>query len=321
MVKKVEEIPVYIINGFLEAGKTCFITDTVTADYFAFDKLTVILSCEQGETPYPEDVFKENNTVIENVTKEQLFDKKYLSKRIDELKAGRVIIEFNGMWANDLPLSFPENWLMNQQITIIDASTFSMYFMNNDLKSLFINMIRDSEMIIFNRCVNNDALKDYLRSIKAVNSAVQVLFEDMEGYPINVRLDEDLPYDINSDSIVLNDESYGIWFIDMMDRADKYEGKEITFKSAVLKPPAVEKGMFVSGRKAMTCCANDIQFLGYICKYDRSNELKNGDWVDVTVTVKLEYFKGYKGVGPVLYAKSVQKTKPPKDELIYFGNS
>lgn len=318
MAKKKQEIPVYIINGFLEAGKTSFISDTVTADYFAFDKTTVLLSCEQGELEYDIEVFKKHKTIVEYIKREELLDVDYLYHLAERLDAGRIIIELNGMWAADLPLEFPENWLMNQQITIVDGSSFSMYFMNNDLKSLFVNMIRESELIIFNRSEDNEKLRDYLRSIKAVNSGAEVLFEDEKGYPITVRLDEDLPYDIHSPHIVLDDEAYGIWFIDIMDRPEKYDGKEISFKASVMKPPMVSKNEFVPGRKVMTCCADDIQFLGYLCKYDGVDALKNGDWVEVKAKIRVEYFKGYSGEGPVLYATKVVKSSPPKEELIYF---
>lgn len=318
MGKKKKEIPVYIINGFLESGKSTFISDTVTADYFAFDETTVLLSCEQGEVEYDTESFQKHNTVVEYVSREEITNVKYLREVEERLNAGRIIIEFNGMWATDLPLKFPENWLMNQQITIVDGSSFSMYFMNNDLKSLFVNMIKDSELIIFNRASNNDRLKDYLRSIKAVNSGTEVLFEDKDGYPITVRLDEDLPYDINSQHIVLDDEAYGIWFIDILDRPERYEGKTVTFKASVMKPPMVSGNEFVPGRRAMTCCADDIQFLGYLCKYNQVKSLKNGDWVLIDAEIKVEYFKGYHGNGPVLYASKVEKTSPPKEELIYF---
>ena len=321
MVKKKQEIPVYVINGFLEAGKTSFISDTVTADYFAFDKTTVLLSCEQGELEYDVEDFRKHKTVVEYVTREELLDLNYLAALEDSLNIGRVIIELNGMWASDLPLTFPDNWLMNQQITIVDGSSFSMYFMNNDLKSLFVNMVRESELIIFNRSTDDEKLKDYLRSIKAVNPSAEVLFEDEKGYPINVRLDEDLPYDINAKHIILDDTAYGIWFIDMMDRAERYLGKEVTFKASVMKPSIIGKNEFVPGRKVMTCCADDIQFLGYLCKYNKSDTLKDGDWIELTAEIKIEYFKGYSGDGPVLYATKIEKSSPPEEELIYFGNS
>ena len=76
---------------------------------------------------------------------------------------------------------------------------------------------------------------------------------------------------------------------------------------------------FVPGRMAMTCCAEDMAFLGYACKYDKSTELTNKEWVEVTATVHQEFWKDYNGEGPVLHAVSVVPTKKPKDEVVSFN--
>ena len=54
------------------------------------------------------------------------------------------------------------------------------------------------------------------------------------------------------------------------------------------------KGTFVPGRHAMTCCADDIQFIGYLChtnhaKSSTIKSLKNKMWVTLTAEVKVEY--------------------------------
>ena len=43
-------MPVFVINGFLEAGKTQFITNTLQQDYFQADGTTVLILCEEGDT-------------------------------------------------------------------------------------------------------------------------------------------------------------------------------------------------------------------------------------------------------------------------------
>ena len=92
----------------------------------------------------------------------------------------------------------------------------------------------------------------------------------------------------------------------------------ISFTAMVLKPDKFPKGHFVPGRMAMTCCADDMAFLGYICKYEGAEALKNQQWVKVSVEVKTEYWADYKGEGPVLYAKSVVPCDKPKNEIISF---
>lgn len=48
-------------------------------------------------------------------------------------------------------------------------------------------------------------------------------------------------------------------------------------------------GFFVPGRMAMTCCADDTQFIGYICKNPAAKRLRIGSWVTVTAKVKDEF--------------------------------
>ena len=44
--------PVYIINGFLESGKTEFIIYTLAQPYFRVKGKTLLLLCEEGEIEY-----------------------------------------------------------------------------------------------------------------------------------------------------------------------------------------------------------------------------------------------------------------------------
>ena len=48
--KKERGMPVFLINGFLEAGKTKFISFTLQQEYFKADETTVLLLCEEGDT-------------------------------------------------------------------------------------------------------------------------------------------------------------------------------------------------------------------------------------------------------------------------------
>lgn len=45
-------IPLYLITGFLDAGKTTLLTDTLNMDYFNDGQRTVLLMCEDGEEEY-----------------------------------------------------------------------------------------------------------------------------------------------------------------------------------------------------------------------------------------------------------------------------
>ena len=306
--------PVYIINGFLESGKTEFITFTLGQPYFRIKGKTLILLCEEGELAYDGELLQKSNSVIELIEDEEDFNPSHLLELEKKHKPERIIIEYNGMW-NFKNMKLPWHWKVEQQITTIDGSTFPMYYTN--MRSLLAEMIRKSEMIIFNRCDGIQDLNNYKRNIKAVNPSADVIFEDANG-EIDEIFEDDLPYDLDQEVIVLDNNGYGIWYLDAMDHLERYIGKKLQFVAMVLKPEGFPKGYFVPGRMAMTCCADDMAFLGYACEYTGADNLKQREWVKVTATVSREYWEDYKGEGPILHASSVEKTKAPKDEIISF---
>ncbi|MDD3367318.1 MAG: GTP-binding protein [Lachnospiraceae bacterium] len=306
--------PVYVINGFLESGKTEFITYTLSQPYFQIKGKTLLLLCEEGETEYDETLLKKSKTVVELIDEEEEFTADHLLELDKKHRPERIIIEYNGMW-NFKNMRLPIAWGIEQQITIINAATFPMYFTN--MKSLLAEMVRKSEMIIFNRCDGNKDLSNYKRNIKAINQNADIIFEDANG-EVNEIMEEELPYDLKADVIDLDDSSYGIWYLDSLDHLERYENKKIHFVAMVMRPKKFPKGYFIPGRMAMTCCAEDMAFLGFACEYEDAEQLKEKQWVEVTAIVHKQYFAEYKGEGPVLEAVSVKEAKKPKKEVIDF---
>ena len=306
--------PVYMINGFLESGKTEFITFTLAQPYFQIKGKTLIILCEEGENEYDEGLLAKSRAVVELIEEEEEFTPNRLIELEKKHKPERIIIEYNGMW-NFKNVKLPWHWKVEQQITTIDGSTFPMYYTN--MRSLLADMVRKSEMIIFNRCDGIEDLNVYKRNIKAVNPSADIIFEDANG-EIDEIFEEDLPYDLNAEIIELDNQGYGIWYLDSMDHLERYVGKTLQFVAMVLKPEDFPEGYFVPGRMAMTCCADDMAFLGYACEFAGAGALKQKEWVKVTAKVSKEYWEDYKGEGPVLHAISVEKTKAPKDEIISF---
>lgn len=306
--------PVYIINGFLESGKTEFITYTLAQPYFQIRGKTLLILCEEGEKEYDADLLKQSRTELVLIEAEEEFTTGRLIELEKKYKPERIIIEYNGMW-NYKEMKLPWHWKIEQQITTIDASTFPMYFTN--MKSLLAEQIRKSELIIFNRCDGVGDLSSYKRNIKAINQKAEIVFEDANG-EINEIMEEDLPYDLKAPVIELNNEGYGIWYLDSLDHLERYEGKTVRFTAMVLKPEQFPHNYFVPGRMAMTCCAEDMAFLGYACEYDQTDALTNKQWVKVTARVEKEYFADYQGEGPVLHALNVEPAKAPKEEVISF---
>ena len=310
-------VPIYLMTGFMESGKTSFLRFTIEQDYFAIPEKTLLILCEEGEEEYDPESLKACNTVVEVVENEEDLTPEYLMALEIAHNPGRVLIEYNGMWSVKRfeEMRLPSGWGIVQHITTVDGSTFQMYM--NNMKSLFMEMVRHAELVLFNRCKESDPLATYRRSIKVVNQSSEIIFEDDEG-EIDVFA-ESLPFDLDAPVIDILPEDYGIWYVDALDHPDKYEGKTVKFKGRVLKPTGMNSKCFVPGRIAMTCCADDTTFIGYICKSPYASKLKSDDWVEVTGTIAVEKQAAYHGYGPVIHAQSVEICEPLEDEMVYFS--
>ena len=115
------------------------------------------------------------------------------------------------------------------------------------MRSLLAEMLRGSEMIIFNRCDNVEDLGLYRRNVKAINPRADIVFEDSKG-EVNQIFEDELPYNLNDPVISLNNEGYGIWYLDTMDNLERYEGKTVQFVGMVLKPADFPQGYFCAGK-------------------------------------------------------------------------
>ena len=308
-----DRMPLFLINGFLEAGKTQFIRFTMQQDYFRTDGKTLLIVCEEGEEEYDDELLKDTKTSVVYVDELSKLTPDYLEELEIFYNPERVLMEWNGMWdLNELKL--PKDWDLYQQITIIDGSTLDLYL--NNMKPLVGNMVRNTEMIIVNRCDEIEDLEPYRRTLKGMNPQVQIVFEDEDG-EIEEVSEADLPYDMSADVIEIPPEAYGIWYIDALDRPDRYRGKTVEFTAMVLKAPEFPKNYFVPGRMAMTCCEADMTFLGFMCKARNARLLESREWVKVRARIEYEYSPEYEGEGPMLYADYVEKAEEIK-EIVQF---
>ena len=92
------EVPVYLITGFLESGKTTFLKDVLASPDFADGQKTLLIQCEEGEEEYDEKEFSRHNIEIINVENEEDLTPEFLDRCNKYYKPYRVFVEFNGMW-------------------------------------------------------------------------------------------------------------------------------------------------------------------------------------------------------------------------------
>ena len=311
------EVMVYLMTGFLDSGKTQFLTFTLEQDYFQIDGKTLLILCEEGEEEYDPMEMLKYGVVIEKVEDQEDLTEEWLEEMNRKHEPERVVVEYNGMWkVSDFEnLKLPEGWGIEQKITTVDASTFQMYLTN--LKPLFVEMVRGADMVLFNRCEDIKPLAGYRRSVKVVSPQAEVIFEDEQGEIENIFEDE-VPYDLKAPVVEIAKEDYGIWYVDMMENPDRYRGKVVEYTAKVLKPRTFPAKVFRAGRMAMTCCADDTSVLGYVCRSAYAPKLKPGQWVKIRAKIRFANLSVYRGEGPVLEAEHIELADPI-EELVYFN--
>ncbi|MFI3237891.1 MAG: GTP-binding protein [Lachnospiraceae bacterium] len=302
----------YLITGFLESGKTEFIKYTLDQPYFKAEGKTLLLVCEDGEVHYDRPFLRRNNIVLEVLEDESEFTIETLTTLDQKHNPERIVIEYNGMW-NHRDIRFPVFWKLEQQITIIDASTFAMYYAN--MKSMIGEMVRNAELIICNRAQGIEELVTYKRNIKLVNQQAEIVFEGADE-EITTVLEEELPYDMQAEVIDITEQAYPIWFFDAMEETQRYVGKKVSFIGRILKRPQYPANYFIPVRVIMTCCEDDMATLGFVCEYEGASGFAEGTWVRIKAVVANEYWEDYGAEGPVLHAYSVESVPTPKNEIL-----
>ena len=308
------DIPVYLIAGFLDAGKTNFIHG-ILEDGFARQDRTLLLCCEEGEEEY-------NSRALDNVTVITIEDEEelkcsYLKELEKKYRPQQVLIEYNGMWQMERLYRevLPANWVLYQIMTMVEASTFDLYAKN--MGQLMMEKITNADMLVFNRCTPE--LRDSLRkrNLRMVNRRADIFLENVDGSSEDYLTGDECPFDLSQDVIDIPDEDFGVWYVDVMDHPDRYNGKLVHMK-LIMCHSKKYPGIHCPGRFAMVCCENDIQFLGLIAKGDTLDQYENRDWIEVTARMSAEKHKAYKGVGPVMNVLSVAPCEKPAQEVVTF---
>ncbi len=312
------EIPVYLFSGFMDSGKSTLIRETLIEGDFCEGGKTLLILCEDGEVEFDESELEKANAQMVMIEEEEEFTAAKLKELQRSCQPSQVFIEYNGTWqmATFLEMELPKDWILVQALATVDASTFEMYQAN--MRTMMMEQLFAADVVIFNRCNDDTPKGKFRRAVKVVNRRAQIAYEREDG-TIDENDMEELPYDLNQDIIEITDMDYGIWYMDALEDPKKYEGKKVRFLALVYRPEKMKKEVLVPGRFAMTCCVDDMTFIGFKCKYSKAAEIPHKSWVTVTAEMKSEFALEYRGKGPVLYALDIEPAEKPEDEYIYFS--
>ena len=306
------EIPVYSFTGFLDSGKTKFIQETLEDPRFNAGERTLLLVFEEGEEEYDFSTYPNKNVYLE-VLDQQTVTAKDLQALQKKYKAQRVVAELNGMQqVGDLYMRFPENWVVAQEVMFADSTTIMTY--NAKMRNLVMDKLVGAQMVVFNRLTPGADVMPFHKLARAASRRIDILYDYTDGTTSFDDIEDPLPFDINAPVIQVKDEDYALWYRDVSEEPQKYDGKTVCFKAQVAMLRRDKNGMFAPGRFVMTCCVEDIQFCGIPCRYAEASTLVSRGWVMVTAKISAEKHPLYKGeVGPILTAIEVVKNVQPAE--------
>lgn len=308
------EIPVYLFAGFLDSGKTSFING-ILEDGFAREEKTLLLCCEEGVEEYHPSVLR--NVTVVTLEEEQL-NANFLKELERKHKPGQIIIEYNGMWPME-PLfrdALPDNWLLYQVVTQVEASTFEVYAKN--MGQLMMEKLAGADMIVFNRCTEELRAALRKRNLKMVNRRADIFLDNVDGTSEDYFDGTEVPFDLSADLIEIPDDDYGVFYVDVTDHPERYMGKQIRAKVLLCKVDKYPVEL-IPGRFAMVCCSEDITFLGMACRGEGLDTGEDRHWEEVTFTIEAGHHPAYGDEpGPVMVIGEHHLCEAPKPDIVSF---
>ena len=312
-----KDIPVYLFTGFLEAGKTKFIQESMEDRRVNDGERTLLLLCEEGIEEYDPSAFASSNVFIETVEDEEDLEPDTLQRLLDSHRCSRVIVEYNGMWQlGTLYEKMPQNWVIAQEYLFCDANTFVSY--NTNMRQLVYDKLRSCELVVFNRCGPDIDRMELHKIVRAASRRTSIAYEKPDGNVEYDEIEDPLPFDLEAPVVKIEDRDYALFYSDLSEGFRKYEGKTLHYKGMVVKSTRLASDCFIFGRQLMTCCANDIQFTGLAAVWPQAETLAKGEWVELTAKVVIKWHKAYGKKGPVLQVTWLEPCDPPEEPMATF---
>ena len=311
-----KNIPVYLFVGFLESGKTRFIQETLQDKRFNAGERTLLLVCEEGEEEYDATRFSGKNVTLRVIDKPEDLTPAHLQQLASGCRAERVMVEYNGMWSlDDLYNAMPEGWVVYQEMMFAEAGSFVNY--NTNMRQLMVDKLKSCELLVLNRAtdaVDRDAIH---KIVRGVSRRTDIAYEFVDGHVEYDDIEDPLPFDVEAEHIVIENSDYALWYRDMMEELQKYDGKTVTFTGIAAVEKKWKPGLFALGRHVMNCCEADIQYFSVLCVTE-GDVPAQGDWCRITAKIAVQYHPLYKREGPVLTVLSLSPAEAPDPTVATF---
>ena len=310
-------LPVFLFTGFLDSGKTTFLQSMLEDPGFNEGQRTLVILCEDGEEELDPNRFSINNVTIQKVSDPSELTQGNMILWGRKAAATRIMIEYNGMWQmNDLFDRLPENWGIAQETMLVDASTITAY--NANMRQLVVDKLNTAELIIFNRVEPEQDRMDLHKLVRGVSRGAQIVYDLTDGTSEEDDIEDPLPFDLNADVVEIADSDYALFYRDLVDEPEKYEGKTVRYKGLCANNVRMPKDTFLAGRHIMTCCEADIAYCPLVCKWDMAKSVKHKGWGIVEGTIHEKFSNIYGRKGPVITVASFEPAEQPEQPVATF---
>jgi len=302
-----EGISTQLVYGFLDAGKTAYIQDSIFHGFFHRRGSTLVLCFEEGETAYDTEKLRDYRTVVafwdgdEDITA-------FCCDAVRREHPDRVFVEINTM-VPGLREKLPDVLAVGVSAMLIDGSTLELYARN--MRQLLQDMVKASNQVTINRCPDKLLLQPYGRLFQLMNRNAVFLWEGPGGYHERA-FDGLVPYDADQAQIDIGEGDLIPFALDAAANPDRYKGKLVSLDAQVSE---TGDGDLKIGRIVMTCCMADLQFMGVVCAGVDRTAYPPGSWVRLKAkgeTASDRYGRKYL----VLRAAEVNTITPPESIIL-----
>lgn len=296
-------IPVTLIRGFLEAGKTTLINRLLCDEDFSGHRL-LLISCEEGEVEFDERILNKENVNFVQIEDEDLLTREYLEELSAQYAPSMVMIECNVMWKM-IEFELPRNWTVTKRTALLCGPTLGVYLDN--MRSFLGPMLSRCDEILITQCQSPAMLIPSKAKLRPLLDDVSRAAIDVDGEYFSLDSVEDtVPYPLDSGIITISPEHYVYWYYDVQDHPERYENRRIAIDGDIKKSPVLKDGEFALGRIAITCCEADMSFLGFIAHSSDPSAIEQYARVHAEAVVTYRFMKNYNAVKPYLEVTHIE---------------
>lgn len=306
-------IPVILIRGFLDAGKSTYLNSLFkTLDS---DGSKLLISCEEGETEYDPALLAEKHITLTALEDEDEFQREALEQLARQVQPACIFIECNAMWKM-IEFELPTDWHIQKRIALLAGPTLDLYLIN--MRAILGPMLSRCDQIIINRSAPERLVsaKQRLRPLLDDISVVSIVTD--HGTYGFTDVEDQLPYSMEQPIVEITPQNYVFWFYDCQDNRSRYEGKTICVSGDIKKSPIFQEHEFALGKIAITCCEADMSFLGFLAQYEKMDSFGQYTHVCAIATVQYRYMQNYQKVMPYLQVTHMEPI-PNEDAIASFS--